>query len=595
MISPKVRFMKDKRFSFGIVKILLAMGMLFTTFTTVKAEDDFKDRKLNINPSEKVSQEGETTTLYIDGLNYDYTGTPYYIGSDHQLKIHSEFNFQNLEIEKITIPTMIDSDYDQLQISLMLFLDGGKGFDAVTRQVADINEGPIVITKAEINAWLSEENGGVMPYNWFLFIHPKDSKREIFNEPTQKMVLDGPVEIEYLVTDKSNYFDNALNNWNVTHNYEPHEKIGENDNGSPIFKRLNRQEPLYAIRSGLQSSSIDIDHVSQDNLNQGDEFTLDFNLINESSYNKNNRLNVGIKLESDDLLELVDNDKDSRYRWVQDGNIFRMHLTDEEGHYANVSPKELVAISKTFKVKNIKDDSIVIKPFIYNEMDSNKKYYGEEISIKTVLPIQSSTINVTYVDQNNVEIKDHTVMLGQLDAEYEILVPDIDGYTFKTSSIDLKGTYDALEKQAELIYEKIEDIDSEDKEDKTSKIYVHYHDEKDNVIKDTLVVEGVVGDEYVIDTLTIEGYEYKESTDDLLQLFTEEDAEVTLIYTEMNEDVTNGTDPIVEEKPIIKDNYNNVKQTLPKTGVDNSSLIVPASIIVGLGVIILIIKKKSNK
>lgn len=577
---PKVRLMKEERLRLGIVKILLAMGMLVTTFITVKADDEFQDKKLNITASEKVSREGETTTIRIDGMSYDYTGTPYHIGSDHQLEISSEYYFKNLEIEKITIPTMIDSDYDQLQISLMLYLKEGKGYAAITKQVKNINEGPIVITRAEIDAWLEENNEGIMPYKWYLYLHPKDSEKTEFNVPTQKMILDGPIEIEYQVTDNSNYFDNALNNWNIIHYYRPHKKVGEYSNGSPRFDWLESNSVTYSIKTGLQSSSIEINDVSQDSVKQDDEVTLDFNLFNESTYNKNNRLNIGIELESDDILELVDNNLDNKFEWVQEGNIFRMHLTDEDGHYANVGPKELVEFSKTFKVKNVVGEVIVIKPFIYNEMDSSKRYYGDEIRINTVLPIQSSTINITYVDQDNNEIKAETVLLGQPGDEYEILVPEIEGYDFINSSIDLKGTFDVLEKQAVLTYKKVEDSD---KEDKTSSISVHYHDEKGNVIKDTLVVEGVVGDDYVVDTFEIKGYEFKETSNDLTLKFEEEDIEVILIYTE-----------IKIEKPVIDDNNDDSKSILPNTGVQTSSLLLPACIIIGIGVIIIIVKKKKH-
>ncbi|MDV0431325.1 MucBP domain-containing protein [Lactiplantibacillus sp. DA1] len=137
--------------------------------------------------------------------------------------------------------------------------------------------------------------------------------------------------------------------------------------------------------------------------------------------------------------------------------------------------------------------------------------------------VEQSDITVNYVDEAGNVIKDPTTSTGDNGTTYTIDQPTIDGYTYKSASDSLTGTYDG-NKTITLTYTK----NAAPVEQST--ITVNYVDADGKTIKAATIQTLDNGSTYTVDTPTIDGYTYK-SADAALTGTVDGNKTITLTYT----------------------------------------------------------------
>lgn len=159
---------------------------------------------------------------------------------------------------------------------------------------------------------------------------------------------------------------------------------------------------------------------------------------------------------------------------------------------------------------------------------------------KDAAPVEQSTVTVNYVDEAGNVIKDPTTTTGDNGTAYTIDQPTIDGYTYKSASDSLTGTYDG-NKTITLTYTK----NAAPVEQST--ITVNYVDADGKTIKAATTQTLDNGSTYKVETPTIDGYTYK-SADAALTGTVDGNKTITLTYTK------DSTTP-VENKANLTINY----------------------------------------
>ena len=142
---------------------------------------------------------------------------------------------------------------------------------------------------------------------------------------------------------------------------------------------------------------------------------------------------------------------------------------------------------------------------------------------KDAAPVEQSTVTVNYVDEAGNVIKDPTTTTGDNGTAYTIDQPTIDGYTYKSASDSLTGTYDG-NKTITLTYTK----NAAPVEQST--ITVNYVDADGKTIKTATTQTLDNGSTYKVETPTIDGYTYK-SADAALTGTVYGNKTITLTYT----------------------------------------------------------------
>ncbi|ERL42885.1 hypothetical protein N644_3040 [Lactiplantibacillus paraplantarum] len=137
--------------------------------------------------------------------------------------------------------------------------------------------------------------------------------------------------------------------------------------------------------------------------------------------------------------------------------------------------------------------------------------------------VEQSDITVNYVDEAGNVIKDSTTSTGDNGTTYTIDQPTIDGYTYKSASDSLTGTYDG-NKTITLTYAK----NAAPVEQST--ITVNYVDADGKTIKTATTQTLDNGSTYKVETPTIDGYTYK-SADGALTGTVDGNKTITLTYT----------------------------------------------------------------
>ncbi|MEE6692332.1 MucBP domain-containing protein [Lactiplantibacillus plantarum] len=159
---------------------------------------------------------------------------------------------------------------------------------------------------------------------------------------------------------------------------------------------------------------------------------------------------------------------------------------------------------------------------------------------KDAAPVEQSTVTVNYVDEAGNVIKDPTTTTGDNGTAYTIDQPTIDGYTYKSASDSLTGTYDG-NKTITLTYTK----NAAPVEQST--ITVNYVAADGKTIKAATTQTLDNGSTYKVETPTIDGYTYK-SADAALTGTVDGNKTITLTYTK------DSTTP-VENKANLTINY----------------------------------------
>ena len=173
-----------------------------------------------------------------------------------------------------------------------------------------------------------------------------------------------------------------------------------------------------------------------------------------------------------------------------------------------------------------------IEGYTLKMIPANAKGKYTEEDIKVTYVYQQNNINektgkviVRYVDESDKEIKTSYTLTGIVGADYEAVEAEIEGYTLKMIPANAKGKYTEEDITVTYVYQK------NDINEKTGKVIVRYVDESGNEIEPSITLTGIVGADYEIPEVNIEGYILKSNPDNAKGKYTEEDITVTFVYS----------------------------------------------------------------
>lgn len=175
-------------------------------------------------------------------------------------------------------------------------------------------------------------------------------------------------------------------------------------------------------------------------------------------------------------------------------------------------------------------------------------------------PTEQGTVTVKYVDaETNKEIKTATTLKGDVDTEFSVESPTIEGYSFdKTASDKTTGKFTTKAQTVTLRYNK------DEKPVEQGTVTVKYVDAETNKeIHDSATLKGNVGTDFSVAVPTVDGYTFnKSASDKLTGTYT---AKAQTVTVKFDKDVTPEEDsklrPVLEQaikdaKPFVdKDKY----------------------------------------
>lgn len=142
---------------------------------------------------------------------------------------------------------------------------------------------------------------------------------------------------------------------------------------------------------------------------------------------------------------------------------------------------------------------------------------GTDVDVK-----EEGLVTVRFVDDENKDIQPSKTLTGFVGKAYTIGKQDISGYTLHKVTGSLVGIFTKNNQNVTLHYSK--NIDTE------GTVYVKYEDTDGNKLADSVILNGKVGQEYVVDRRNIEGYTFKEILGESSKKFKVTPQSITLIY-----------------------------------------------------------------
>ncbi|MFS7404464.1 MucBP domain-containing protein [Carnobacterium maltaromaticum] len=151
----------------------------------------------------------------------------------------------------------------------------------------------------------------------------------------------------------------------------------------------------------------------------------------------------------------------------------------------------------------------------------NEIMKGNEYSIYVKRYAKDITVN--YVDENNNKLSDSVILSGDIGDSYTTEQKELDGYTFKEVKGNTIGTFTNQEQEVTYVYTK--------NLVKASPVTVYYVDTEGTKLSSDVLLEGNVGDSYTTEQKELDGYAFKEIKGNATGTFTNEEQEVTYVYT----------------------------------------------------------------
>ena len=158
-------------------------------------------------------------------------------------------------------------------------------------------------------------------------------------------------------------------------------------------------------------------------------------------------------------------------------------------------------------------------------------------SLRALIPIvrfqPGADVTVKYQDEEGKKVADEELLTGNIGDTYVSEQKIVDGYTFKEVQGEPTGLFTDQPKTVIYIYTK--------NPEQAGDVTVKYQDTAGETIADDVLLTGNIGDTYVSEQKTIDGYTFKEVQGDPTGRFTNQLQTVTYIYTKNPEQVGNVT------------------------------------------------------
>lgn len=212
-------------------------------------------------------------------------------------------------------------------------------------------------------------------------------------------------------------------------------------------------------------------------------------------------------------------------------------------------------------------------------------------------------VTVQYKDTKGNELLPEETLTGFVGKTFAISTPEIAGYTLKETIGNPSGSFTNQEQTVTFIYEEVSVIK------KKGTVIAHYVDTDNHTIKADLRFGDVIDAPFTLEQPEIEGYTFKEVIGATSGKVTEEEQEVTYIYTKNK--IAEKTDPSkttasTNQSPANNSTSNNnetaqkntaaaTKKVLPSTGEKAASSLFILGIILVAGAVAYFIFRKAKQ
>ncbi|MEQ7192922.1 MucBP domain-containing protein [Enterococcus avium] len=211
-----------------------------------------------------------------------------------------------------------------------------------------------------------------------------------------------------------------------------------------------------------------------------------------------------------------------------------VHFVDENGN--TIVPDETltgnIGEKYTSEAKTINGYSL--KEIRGNATGTFTEQQQEVTYVYTKEPVKGANVVVRYVDEEDNTIAPAETLTGNVGEQYKSEAKTITGYILKEVPENATGTFTDQQQEVTYVYTK-EPV-------KGANVVVRYVDEEDNTIAPAETLMGNVGEQYTSEAKTITGYILKEVPENATGTFTEQQQEVTYVYTK---EPVKGADVIV--------------------------------------------------
>ncbi|MGM0139817.1 hypothetical protein IGI65_002295 [Enterococcus sp. DIV0755b] len=211
---------------------------------------------------------------------------------------------------------------------------------------------------------------------------------------------------------------------------------------------------------------------------------------------------------------------------------------------------------------------------------------------------EGQPVTVNYEDEEGNSLSPSEILNGKIGLPYETTAKTIAGWVLKTTPENAQGVFSEEEQNVTYVYERAEG----------QPVTVNYEDEEGNSLSPSEILNGKIGLSYEAAAKTIAGWVLKTTPENAQGVFSEEEQNVTYVYSKLSDNEKNDDDsatigkdkipvnqaetPKNKGKTITKKNKTTVSKDkssltadkLPKTG----EIMNHSGVIIGLLVIIVV-------
>lgn len=391
-----------------IIKLCLPLVLLISTLGySILAAEELKTPTGSISVSQPTVQSGETVVYTLNDMDLSIPGEDYL--GDFQIDFYTEYYSKNAELESITIPK-VDSNSPYIQISLMGF-DKDNGWNDFIEPFMIESGSGAVISREEIMEFVNGSNDGQLPARLKMYFTGSDYPTFSYQSKVNQMNFEQGVEFHYNFNEEYSEYSGVPGvlffQGNVSYYLT-----------GPNYSGINYVESKFNAVSYFDTSSLSVS-ISDNNIAESREFTMDLSLVNNSS----NVTNVTAIYIDKTNIELVDND----LGWLEEDGYYILPIT------GRLLAEEILDFQSTFRIdesittsfdievgtlypnnpgyKTAKDTlPIIITPILDDE---------DEYTVEYDL---AGGINPLITDTNEYTADDSITLTSE--------VPSLDGHTF---------------------------------------------------------------------------------------------------------------------------------------------------------------------
>ncbi|TPR41217.1 hypothetical protein DY123_07460 [Apilactobacillus micheneri] len=348
---------------------------------------------------------------------------------------------------------------------------------------------------------------------------------------------------------------------------------------SPIVNLQNSGNVKYVNLNGnsiYDSSKIDVNKYSQEGISEAKQ--LDWpgnpNIMNNNNPDISNQHaetppvnidpnNNSYTLDINNIIKLPNNEHVTNISpitgglysgYFEDKNNQRLfaylllsnygttinQINDTTIQYNNLPDNYAISSRKFTRLpKQIADSTINA---IYNTIPTRYEYYmfvqNNDDSSVYCIPYKFSNqsyVHVRYIDENNKELLDSTVLDGNIGNKYSTQPKKIDGYILKQIPVNKEGMYSDSPITVNYVYDKDQPAVQ------NGSVTVNYIDKDGHKLSDPAVLNGDVGANYSTHPKNIDGYSLTNQPNNADGKFTKDSITVNYVYNKNQPAVQNGS------------------------------------------------------